>query len=204
LFATTMRGLLRGLASRSSDPAQILTSLNRLMYKELSAVNMFITAQIVHVDLQDRRVTIASAGHCPLLVMQNGGRTVSALTAHGVPIGVLPDTVYQFATNAAGIPATMLLYTDGLTDSRNSDGKTFGQRRLMAWMRANVTPSRNVAELRDLLMAELGRFRGETAMADDQAFLLLSEDRVGSFPAAGIGRRRIPSQRGSFLFPTNK
>ena len=201
LFATTMRGLLRGLASRGSDPAQILTSLNRLMYKELSAVNMFITAQIVHIDLQDRRATFASAGHCPLLVMHSGGRTVSALTAHGVPIGVLPDTVYQNVANASGIPATLLLHTDGLTDSRNSSGKMFGQRRLMAWLRANVIPGRGVTELRDRLMAELGRFRGETAMTDDQAFLLLSEEGVGSFPSAGIGRRRIPSQGSSFLFP---
>lgn len=204
LFATTMRGLLRGLASRSSDPAQILTSLNRLMYKELSAVNMFITAQIVHVDLQDRRATIASAGHCPLIMMQNTSRAVSALTAHGVPIGVLPDTVYQYVTNAPGIPTTLLLHTDGLTDTRNSEGKMFGQRRLMAWLRANVIPGRSVNDLRDLLIEELRGFRGDVPMTDDQAFLLLSDDGDGSSPVPGAGRRRIASQRGSFLFPSHK
>jgi serine phosphatase RsbU (regulator of sigma subunit)/anti-sigma regulatory factor (Ser/Thr protein kinase) len=201
LFATTMRGLLRGLASRGSDPAQLLTSLNRLLYRELSAVSMFITAQIVHIDMEERSATIASAGHCPLLMMQPGRRTVSALTAQGIPIGVLPDTVYHHVTNRLVAPVTLLMHTDGLTDTRNQDGEIFGERRLMAWMRANVIPGRGATELRDLLTAELNRFRGEAPLTDDQAFLLLSEEKVGTNPHAGIGRRRIPFQRGSFLFP---
>jgi serine phosphatase RsbU (regulator of sigma subunit)/anti-sigma regulatory factor (Ser/Thr protein kinase) len=201
LFATTMRGLLRGLASRSSDPAQLLTSLNGLLYKELSAVNMFITAQIVHVDLRERTATIASAGHCPLLIMRPGGKSVSTHTAQGVPLGVLADTVYHHETIALGAPATILMHTDGLTDTRDSDGTMFGQRRLMAWMRANVSQGRSATELRDLLAAEMERFRGETTLTDDQAFLLLSEEGDGDVPAAGLARRRIPFQRGSFLFP---
>jgi serine phosphatase RsbU (regulator of sigma subunit)/anti-sigma regulatory factor (Ser/Thr protein kinase) len=202
LFATTMRGLLRGMASRSSDPAQLLTNLNALLYKELSAVNMFITAQIVHVDLQERSATIASAGHCPLLIMRPGGKAVSTHTAQGVPIGVLPDTVYRHETVALGAPIAILMHTDGLTDTRDSDGTMFGQRRLMAWMRANVTQGRSATELRDLLSAELERFRGDTTLTDDQAFLMLSEEGDGNVATTGIGRRRIPFQRGSFLFPS--
>jgi serine phosphatase RsbU (regulator of sigma subunit) len=201
LFATTMRGLLRGLASRSSDPAQLLTSLNSLLYKELSAVNMFITAQILHADLQARTAVIASAGHCPLLIMQPGTRSVCAHTAQGVPIGVLPDTVYHHETIALAAPTTLLMYTDGLTDTRDSDGAMFGQRRLMSWMRDNVAQGRGATKLRDMLAAEMSRFRGETALTDDQAFLLLSEEGDCDVPIAGIGRRRIPFQRGSFLFP---
>jgi anti-sigma regulatory factor (Ser/Thr protein kinase) len=203
LFATTMRGLLRDHAARSSDPAQLLTTLNRLLYPELSAVNMFITAQIVHVNLQERSATIASAGHCPLLMAQPGRGTVSSLTAQGVPLGILPDTVYHHVAGTLGGPATLLMHTDGLTDTRNAEGKIFGQRRLMAWMRGNATPGRSAATLRDLLIAELNRFRGEAPLTDDQAFLLLSEERVGAFPPSTIGRRRIPFERGSFVFPVN-
>jgi phosphoserine phosphatase RsbU/P len=203
LFATTMRGLLRGLASRSSDPAQLLSSLNRLLYKELSSVRMFITAQIVRVELQSRTVTAASAGHCPLLIIQPGRRAATALPAQGIPIGVLPDTVYHAVTETLGTPAAVLLHTDGLTDTRNSAGKPFGQRRLMAWLRANAVPGRSAAELRDSLTAELEKFRGEAAMADDQAFLLLMEEEVGAAEVPANSRRRIRIQHGSFLFPGN-
>ena len=199
LFAATMRGLLRGLAARSDDPAKILGGLNRLLYNELSAVNMFITAQVVHVDLQTRQMTAASAGHCPPLYVPPDRHTVLALSTHGLPIGVLPDTEYRSATAFLGEPATLLLHTDGLTDTRNADGKLFGQRRLMGWLSANAIAGHPATELRDRLATELNRFRGGTAMDDDQAFLLLTEAAVGA--AGGNGGRGIQFQRGSFLFP---
>jgi serine phosphatase RsbU (regulator of sigma subunit)/anti-sigma regulatory factor (Ser/Thr protein kinase) len=203
LFAATMRGLLRGLAARSDDPARILSGLNRLLYAELSAVNMFITAQVVHVDLQTRQVTAASAGHCPLLYVPPGRHNVVALSTQGLPIGVLPDTTYRSATTRLGDPATLLLYTDGLTDTRNPEGRLFGQRRLMGWLSANAIAGHPATEMRDRLATELNRFRGNAEMDDDQAFLLLTEARAGQVRAPGSDQPRFQFQRGSFLFPAN-
>jgi serine phosphatase RsbU (regulator of sigma subunit)/anti-sigma regulatory factor (Ser/Thr protein kinase) len=199
LFATTMRGLLRGLAEHTTDPGRFLSGLNRLLFPELSAVNMFITAQVAHVNLTTRRVTAASAGHCPLLYVPPGQGAVTALATEGLPIGVLPDTVYREATTVLGTPASLLLHTDGLTDVRNSAGRAFGQRRLRAWLGANFVPGRPAAEVRDHLSTELNRFRGDAAMVDDQAFLLLTEEAE----ALPVRRRagRVQFQRGSFLFP---
>ncbi len=201
LFATTLRGLLRGLASRSADPGQLLGNLNRLLHKELSAVNMFMTVQIAHVDFASRRITAAGAGHCPLLVVQPGQGSVTALTTHGVPIGVLPDTTYTNSTEVLSAPAAALLYTDGLTDSRNAEGKMYGHPRLMAWMRDYATPGMTARELRDLLTAELLSYRANTEMTDDQAFLVLAEETAGAPPTETRGRLRIHVQPGSFLFP---
>ncbi|MCX6954036.1 MAG: SpoIIE family protein phosphatase [Verrucomicrobia bacterium] len=198
LFAATMRGLLRGLAARSDDPAKILGGLNRLLYAELSAVNMFITAQVVHVDLATRQITAASAGHCPPLYVPADRHTVVALPVHGLPIGVLPGTVYQSATARLGTPATLLIHTDGLTDTRNTDGRQFGQRRLMGWLSANAVAGHSAAELRDRLATELNRFRGDADMDDDQAFLLLAEAHVNADRSTAP---RLQFQRGSFLFP---
>jgi sigma-B regulation protein RsbU (phosphoserine phosphatase) len=203
LFAATMRGLLRGLAARSDDPANILGGLNRLLYAELSAVNMFITAQVVHVDLQTRQITAASAGHCPVLYVPPGRHNVLALPTQGLPIGVLPDTVYRPATALLGEPATLLLHTDGLTDTRNPEGKLFGQRRLMGWLSANAIAGHSATELRDRLATELNRFRGGVEMDDDQAFLLLTEARVTAPRATGSDGPRFQFERGSFLFPAN-
>lgn len=201
LFAATMRGLLRGLAARSDDPAKILGGLNRLLYAELSAVNMFITAQVVHVDLETRKITAASAGHCPPLYVPPGRHTVLALPTHGLPIGVLPDTVYRSVTAVLGEPVTLLLHTDGLTDTRNAAGKQFGQQRLMGWLSANAIAGHPAPELRDRLATELNRFRGSAAMDDDQAFLLLTEAHVGADRSAVNGDRKFLYRRGAFLSP---
>jgi serine phosphatase RsbU (regulator of sigma subunit)/anti-sigma regulatory factor (Ser/Thr protein kinase) len=201
LFAATMRGLLRGLAARSDDPAKILGGLNRLLYTELSAVNMFITAQVVHVDLQSRKITAASAGHCPPLYIPPGRHTVLALPTQGLPIGVMPDTVYQSETAWLGDPATLLLHTDGLTDTRNPEGRQFGQNRLMGWLSANAIAGHPANELRDRLATELNRFRGTAPMDDDQAFLLLTEAAVGARRPDGARGAQIQFRRGEFLFP---
>jgi serine phosphatase RsbU (regulator of sigma subunit)/anti-sigma regulatory factor (Ser/Thr protein kinase) len=203
LFATTLRGLLRGLASRSADPGQLLGNLNRLLHKELSAVNMFMTVQIAHIDLASRRITAAGAGHCPLLVVQPGRKSVSALTTHGVPIGVLPDSTYTNSTEILSSPATVLLYTDGMTDSRDADGKMYGHQRLIEWLKSNAVPGRTAAEIRDLLTAELANYRANAPMTDDQAFLVLAEETPGGAPTETRGRLRIHVQPGSFLFPTS-
>jgi serine phosphatase RsbU (regulator of sigma subunit)/anti-sigma regulatory factor (Ser/Thr protein kinase) len=202
LFATTMRGLLLGLAAQSSDPSQLLSSLNRLLYKELSSVSMFITAQIVLVDLKTRKLTAASAGHCPLHFVQPGRRSISTMQIKGLPLGVMPDTEYPHMTAFMGTPAALLLYTDGLTDRRNPAGKTYGQTRLKTWLRLNAVPGRGATEVRDLLATELNRFRGDADMSDDQAFLILVEEGAGVASAARAGRRPVPLQRGTFLFPS--
>jgi len=189
LFAATMRGLLRGLAARSDDPAKILGGLNRLLYPELSAVNMFITAQVVHLDLHTRRMTAASAGHCPLLYVPPGRPVVRALLTQGLPIGVLPDTVYRTVSARLGESATLLLHTDGLTDTRNLAGELFGQQRLIGWLHDHGAAGRTAAELRDCLVTELNRFRGAAEMDDDQAFLLLTEERAPKAHPPAAGRR---------------
>jgi serine phosphatase RsbU (regulator of sigma subunit)/anti-sigma regulatory factor (Ser/Thr protein kinase) len=203
LFATEMRGLLRGLAASSSDPADLLRGLNRLLYTDLSSVAMFITAQIVHVDLKARELTVASAGHCPILFVQPGRRSVTTLPIRGLPLGVRPETVYPQQTARMGTPAALLMHTDGLTEARSASGTAYGQRRLQTWMQAHTIPGRNAAEMRDRLATELNRFRGDSVMADDQAFLLLVEESAGVMNPESAGERRSRSRLSSFPFAVN-
>jgi len=200
LFATTMRGLLRGLASRSSNPSQLLGALNRLLYNELCSVGMFITAQIVLVDLKARTLTAASAGHCPLLFVPVGRRTLATMPVKGFPLGLIADSEYAQLTEAMGPNFALLLYTDGLTDTRNPGGRQYGARRLKAWLKARATPGLSATALADLLAMELNEHRGDAAMDDDQAFLLLTEEGLEATRQAPTTARRI-RQRGSFLFP---
>lgn len=203
LFATNMRGLLRGLSERTADPAQLLSRVNRLVYAELSKMNMFITSLVVVVDLISRQVTAASAGHCPLLYVPHGRRTIMPLANQGLPLGVLPDTLYHNKTVTLGHPGVLLLHTDGLTEARNPNGEMFGQARLMEWLHVNAVAGRTADELRIRLAADLNRFRGSAAMADDQAFLLLAEQGVPvTAPQAETPWWRwAPTPRRSLLLP---
>jgi serine phosphatase RsbU (regulator of sigma subunit)/anti-sigma regulatory factor (Ser/Thr protein kinase) len=177
IFATITRSLLRAMAVRSHHPARLLKRLNELLYTELSSVGMFITAQLVFVDLKRRHLVAASAGHCPVVI--RSGDTIRTLAMSGTPLGILPDATYQQHSATLGTPGGLLLYTDGLTESQNIAGDMFGHDRLVEWWRARPTLGR-AESVRDDLAAELTRFRGGAPLCDDQAVLILAENPAGS------------------------
>jgi serine phosphatase RsbU (regulator of sigma subunit) len=180
-----MRSLVRAMAVRSHHPARLLRRLNELLYAELSSVGMFITAQLVFVDLKKRQLAAASAGHCP--VMLASGDSVRSLRVTGTPLGILPNSTYRQQTASFGQPGGLLLYTDGLTESINPDGEMFGVERLADWTRTHMTGPASADTLRDALAAELTKFRGNAPLRDDQAFLILAEDPVAAtVPAPAV------------------
>jgi len=187
MFASITRSLVRALARQSQQPAELLGRLNKLLYAELSAVGMFITAQLVFVDLSRRELIAASAGHCPLLLLSTGSDPVRTLHTTGTPLGILPDMVCRQQTAPLARPGGLLLYTDGLTEALNSAGERFGQKRLMEWLRRHCRLPGRTDQLRDQLAAELTGFRAGAPLRDDQAFLLLTETSA----PVGARRRRV-------------
>ena len=181
MFATIMRSVLRAMAGRNHHPAKLLKRLNELLYEELSTVGMFITAQLVFVDLQRRQLVAASAGHCPVLILS--GQTVRPLRVTGTPLGILPNATYRQQTATLTSPGGLLLYTDGVTESLNPAGEMYGQERLTTWLRSRAQLTTSAEALRDELAAELTRFREAAPLRDDQAFLLLAEQTTNASPA---------------------
>jgi serine phosphatase RsbU (regulator of sigma subunit)/anti-sigma regulatory factor (Ser/Thr protein kinase) len=174
MFAVILRGLVRASMAWASQPAEMLRRLNQLLFTELSDVEMFITTQLVHVDLAKNQLTMANAGHCPLLVASPDERAPRAISPEGMPLGVLPEP--EFAEEVLPLEAGLrvLLYTDGLTGVAGSDGSEYGMKRLANWL-AKATRARMPAEkMKENLLEELNRFRFDTLIRDDQTFLILS------------------------------
>jgi len=85
LFAALLRSLIRANLSRSFRPAEVLGQINRFLFDDLSAVDMFITAQIVLLDCSARHLIIGNAGHNPLLLGSADSKEVQQLRRKGCP-----------------------------------------------------------------------------------------------------------------------
>jgi serine phosphatase RsbU (regulator of sigma subunit) len=175
MFAVILRSLLRALPELTRQPSELLSRVNRLLFDELSDVDMFITAQLAYVDASERRLIAASAGHCPLLLAVPGDAAVRTLSPEGMPLGILPDTPFTDETAELPNNCRVLLYTDGLTEARNAPGELFGQERLMDWLKQTTTRHQWAESLKDELAAELIRFQANTSLKDDQTFLIMAE-----------------------------
>jgi serine phosphatase RsbU (regulator of sigma subunit)/anti-sigma regulatory factor (Ser/Thr protein kinase) len=176
IFAAILRSLLRAVPEWSADPGALLARVNRLLYSDLSGVDMFITAQLIFVDTQERSIVAASAGHCPTLAAVGPDDQVRLLASEGgLPLGILPEASYGSQKEILGENHRLLLYTDGLTEARNPQGEFFGQERLMSWFKGRLHEKRTADQLKKELTAELARFQASSVLNDDQTFLILAQ-----------------------------
>lgn len=172
MFAAILRTLLRAAPELTHKPAALLTRVNRLLFPELSGVDMFITAQLAFIDSRQRHMVAASAGHCPLAVAQPG--EVRTFAPEGMPLGILEDTLFQEESVELPENCRVLLYTDGLTDALNSSREHFGQQRLMDWLGRTPQTGQTAEQLKDELAGKLAQHQLNTALNDDQTFLIMS------------------------------
>jgi len=111
----SMRYSIRAFASQGLPPASILTELNRLL--DVDRDGHFATVVCGQVDVTAGRITLASAGHPPLLVI-GAGSADFARPPVGPPIGVAERHAYTASTIEFERDATVVAYTDGLFERR--------------------------------------------------------------------------------------
>jgi len=166
--AATVTALLRHGARFAShlepDPAAIIRRLD----EELRRRKDGTMASALCAALHDDCVVLCSAGHPPALIVERDGRTTDAPSS-GPLLGAFADSVWHQQRVMVDDGTTVLLYTDGVTETVG-DGQRFGIERLRRFLarHAGTAPQ----ALLDALVAELERFRGGEA-TDDVAALAL-------------------------------
>jgi len=115
-------GTVRTLAEIYDDPAEILSGLNRRMYRRMQ--NGFVTCLILRLD-PDGVCTFANAGHLPPYLNQNELHLPPEL-----PLGLVPSASYDKVTIQLEVGDRLTLYTDGLLEARAPSGEIFSFNRL--------------------------------------------------------------------------
>ena len=114
-------------------------------------------------------------GQIPALLSIDNDGNVKSISPEGLPLGILPDTLFSNHTEVLPRNSRVLLYTDGLTEARNSAGEFFGQDRLIKWFKRPSHARKGAEELKDDLAAELLAFQASSSLKDDQTFLIMTE-----------------------------
>jgi anti-sigma regulatory factor (Ser/Thr protein kinase) len=112
-----LRSALRAYALEGSSPATVLEKLNRFLLS-LSWDSM-ATALVMLLEPPTGRITYASAGHPPPLVLGADGVARTVNEALSVPLGALDVAGYAEGSTTLEPGATLVLYTDGLVEVRD-------------------------------------------------------------------------------------
>ncbi|MFJ3477684.1 PP2C family protein-serine/threonine phosphatase [Streptomyces microflavus] len=119
------RHTLRTLLEQGTDPGTALSRLNRALRQERAS--RFLTAVVTTLAPRadgTALLTTCSAGHPSPLVLRSDG-TVSEVLTGGLLLGVLDDVSYESHEEHIGPGDTVVLFTDGLTESREAGGAFF-------------------------------------------------------------------------------
>ncbi len=169
LFMALTRTLVHAAVIESDSPAEALKRVNDLLIPDTKQ-GMFVTAVYAVLDMDKYELTYVNAGHNPPLWVKCDG-TIEKLTRTGVALGASEDAQYEERIILLENDDNILLYTDGLTESFNSEGEFFGEERLIEALKANLCSSAH--DLMDVVEKSLLDFVQDMPAADDLTMLVL-------------------------------
>ncbi len=119
----SLRALVSMIRTGQLGLLDVVEELNRLLFESTSA-ERFVTAAFVIIDTKRERILSVVAGHpLPIILHPNG--STSSLESSGIPLGIIATFPYEFYERAFRPGDALVLYTDGLSESR-IEGKELG------------------------------------------------------------------------------
>jgi phosphoserine phosphatase RsbU/P len=171
LLSVSIQNLIRSQSLPGINfyrPEDVLRGLNEVFQMDEQHSRYFTLWYGVYNRVQ-RRLTYASAGHPPALLMsgQEPSIQVQQLKTPGKPIGMLPDARYVSASCTLLMPSRLLLFSDGLYEIRQPGGKIWNLDRLITWVtQQSMGDQSAVAMLR-----QIQSLTGATTFDDDISLL---------------------------------
>jgi phosphoserine phosphatase RsbU/P len=168
LYGAAAVGILRSLAPRHPVPSQALQKLNQVIC-ERRIEGRFMTMCYVCWHPAERVLRIASAGQDQPLIFQNG--KCERVPVSGFPVGMFDDSTYDELRLVLAPGDIFVMYSDGLTDTQDSQGKFYGWQRLCQTTSASAELS--ASEIADRLLADVDHFSGGAHPFDDRTLVVL-------------------------------
>ena len=180
LMATTRTILRSVVAQGATSPAEVLARANTLLYPD-TPHNLFVTCLYAVLDPRTGQLRYANAGHVPPLRRTAGpDGTVNQLRARGMPLGLMPTSVYEEKEATVAHGETVLFYSDGLTEAHDAQHQMFDIGRLTS---VTSDGSASGSALIQRVLAALGRFTGAGWEQEDDLMLLTLERQEQENPA---------------------
>ncbi|MCS7032906.1 MAG: serine/threonine-protein phosphatase, partial [Phycisphaerae bacterium] len=171
LMAVT-HSIAHGVPGEPDPPSRLLGHVNRQLTRRYTAGNgTFVTAFYGIFDPATRGFTYACAGHPQPRVKPCDGRcaAVKLDQSLSLPLGIIADEPYHDATITLHPGDVLVLFTDGITESRSPTGEMFGIERLDQAVGGCGNDTEQM--IRSILLA-LEDFTDSAAPADDQTLIV--------------------------------
>ncbi len=151
------------------DPvSSVVARLNNLLY-EATSPGYYVTFFYGIINVREKVIKYTNAGHNPPLLMRKD-RSIELLDKGGTVLGFMPNQSYTRATVHVESGDYVILFTDGVTEIKNSSGEEFGEDQFIELLKSNYgAPPR---EMKALILKELMQYSGSSAYQDDLTLVI--------------------------------
>ena len=127
-YAGYIRSTVRAVieSSENFSPSEIISKVNRMIYKDVKVSEVFISLSIVHLDNKNNSVKYCGAGDNPIILIDSESGNQLKKKSEGMLLGFSDASEYDDIIIELKKNDRILIFTDGLNESRNKDGAQFG------------------------------------------------------------------------------
>jgi len=169
LMARTVT-LIRSIARQTTEPNMILNQANNELYRNNEQC-MFITLICGVLNIHSGKIKYANAGHnFPVLVGQHG-KSIFVESAVSSPLALMENTEYEVFELELSPGDKLVLYSDGITESFNSEREQFGEERLLKSASQDSTETTNI--IVDKIISDVKNHAGDVEQSDDIVVLAI-------------------------------
>jgi serine phosphatase RsbU (regulator of sigma subunit) len=170
LLMSSLQAAVRATAFDSRSPAELCERVRRVVVSNLAG-GRFVTFFYGTLDSQTRRFAYCNAGHNPPIVVRADGGVERAAEGGAVFSRLFRDTPFVEGELTVASGDRIVLFTDGITEARNSAEEDFGEPRLAELIAANRTL--DAAALQNVILDAIRDF-SEGDLEDDATMVVVA------------------------------
>jgi sigma-B regulation protein RsbU (phosphoserine phosphatase) len=166
LLMTHLSAIFRSLLTLDLPLGELMTRANRLFCESTPATHY---ATLVAGRATETGLSVCNAGHCRPLVLRRDGTENVDSTA--LPLGLFCDGRYDTRRVAVHPGESVVLYSDGITETQDPDGNPYDEERLIDSLRCYT--DMDLKTMADGALGDVARFRATGPQQDDMTLLIV-------------------------------
>jgi sigma-B regulation protein RsbU (phosphoserine phosphatase) len=165
-----LRSILHLVTNTTKTAGTILDWVNKGITGKID-MDHYATLSFVSYCPSDHTLEYASAGHQPMLLWHDDTKTLETVRQKTDPIGVERSSVYSDLKLTVQNGDIIILFTDGLIETLNPEGRQYGIENLSKIISANSAMT--AKELATEVKHNIQAFTGSASIHDDQTLVIM-------------------------------
>lgn len=170
LLMAKLQSSIRALVYDHQSLPALGRKLNKIFHRD-SLPKIFASMIYAEFSNESGEVKFINAGHFPPIMLKD--KKVEQLEKDAPALGLVPDADFHEQIAILNKNDYMIIYSDGLTESRNENGEFFGEERFIELLKNSTITS--AQQLGEIILFGVDKFVGKNPAHDDLTLAILKK-----------------------------